>query len=102
MNFHIMSCNPDAHAAAVREIFNDAILNTTALYDYKPWTEVDVLKWFRSKAKPVTQCYGSGSGWFAAGFASYGQFRVRPAYKYTRTLRLCAPGPAAARRQAAC
>ncbi len=84
MSFRIVSCNPDAHAAATREIFNDAILNTTALYDYKPWTETDVLKWFAGKASsgyPVIAAVDPDD--VLLGFASYGQFRVRPAYKYT-------------------
>jgi L-amino acid N-acyltransferase len=84
MDFQITQCHPDAHAAAVREIFNDAILHTTALYDYKPWTRADMLQWFGSKAKsghPVIAAVDPSG--LLLGFASYGQFRVRPAYKYT-------------------
>ena len=84
MTFHIDTCMPDTHAAAVREIFNDAILNTTALYEYQTWTQTDVLKWFGNKAKsgyPVIAAV-DGAG-LLLGFASYGQFRARPAYKYT-------------------
>jgi L-amino acid N-acyltransferase YncA len=84
MTFHIVTCMPDTHAAAVREIFNDAILNTTALYEYQPWTHTDVLKWFGGKANsgnPVIAAVDAAG--VLLGFASYGQFRARPAYKYT-------------------
>jgi phosphinothricin acetyltransferase len=84
MGFQITQCNPDAHAAAVRDIFNDAILHTTALYDYKPWSRTDILQWFGGKAKsgyPVIAAVNPDGQ--LLGFASYGQFRARPAYKYT-------------------
>jgi phosphinothricin acetyltransferase len=82
MEFHIVMCKPDEHATAVREIFNDAILHTTALYDYKPWSRADVLQWFGAKAKsgfPVIAAVDPAG--VLLGFASYGQFRARPAYK---------------------
>jgi len=84
MEFHIVMCKPDEHAAAVREIFNDAILHTTALYDYKPWSRAVVLQWFGAKAKsgfPVIAAVDPAG--VLLGFASYGQFRARPAYKYS-------------------
>jgi len=83
MTLHIVTCNPDAHAAAVREIFNDAILHTTALYDYHPWSQTDVLKWFGGKANGGYPVIAAVDASGLLGFASYGQFRARPAYKYT-------------------
>ena len=84
MQFQIVSCQPEAHAAAVREIFNDAIANTTALYDYRPRSMETVMQWFGNKARdgyPVLAAVdGSGS---LLGFASYGSFRAWPAYKYS-------------------
>jgi L-amino acid N-acyltransferase len=84
MPFQITTCNPDAHAAAVREILNDAILNTTALYDYQTWSQAVVLKWLGDKARnghPVIAALDETGD--LLGFGTYGQFRVRPAYKYT-------------------
>ena len=84
MDFRIIPCQPDAHAAAVREIFNDAIANTTALYDYRPRSPETVLRWFGNKARdgyPVLAAVdGAGE---LLGFASYGSFRAWPAYKYS-------------------
>lgn len=79
----IIECTPK-YSAQILEIFNDAILNTTALYDYKPWTMDTMKVWFETKAQfnyPVIGIVDDNDE--LMGFGSYGQFRVRPAYKYT-------------------
>jgi phosphinothricin acetyltransferase len=84
MDFQVVSCAPDPHAAAVRDIYNDAIANTTALYDYRPRSMETVLQWFGAKARegyPVLAAV-DGAG-VLRGFASYGSFRAWPAYQYT-------------------
>ena len=84
MSFRIIECRPDAHAAEVREIFNDAILNTTALYEYRLRSHATVLQWFGAKAaegRPVIAAVDETGG--LLGFASYGSFRSWPAYKYS-------------------
>ena len=65
-------------------ILNDAILNTTALYDYKPRTLATMTAWFEAKEKGNYPVVGAvtESGELM-GFASYGPFRAWPAYKYT-------------------
>lgn len=79
----LIECTPDAHAAAVREIFNDAILNTTALYEYRPRSQDTVLQWFGAKARGGFPVLGlvDGAGTLC-GFASYGAFRPFPASRY--------------------
>jgi phosphinothricin acetyltransferase len=42
-------CTYDSHAGAILEIFNEAIANSTALYDYKLRTPESMLGWFRTK-----------------------------------------------------
>ena len=72
------------HSNAILAIFNEAIANSTALYDYKLRTDADMQAWFDGKERrnyPVI-CAENDSGELM-GFASYGQFRERPAYKYT-------------------
>lgn len=84
MDFQIVAAAPEPHAAAVREIFNDAIENTTALYDYRPRSMTTVLQWFGAKARdgyPVLAAVDAGG--VLLGFASYGPFRAWPAYQYT-------------------
>ncbi|MCE5332943.1 MAG: N-acetyltransferase family protein [Bacteroidales bacterium] len=79
----IISCTPE-YAPQILDIFNDAILNTTALYDYKPWTLDTMKAWFETKAQhnfPVIGIVDDENR--LMGFGSYGTFRIRPAYKYT-------------------
>jgi len=79
----IISCTPE-YAPQILDIFNDAILNTTALYDYKPWTLDTMKAWFETKTQynfPVIGIVDDENR--LMGFGSYGTFRVRPAYKYT-------------------
>jgi phosphinothricin acetyltransferase len=84
MSFRLIECTPDAHAAAVREIFNDAILNTTALYEYEPRSLDSVLQWFGDKARRAEPVLGVvNEAGVLCGFATWGVFRARPAYKYT-------------------
>lgn len=68
----------------IRAILNDAILNSTALYDYHPWTPEMMTAWFEVKEKGNYPVIGlvTETGELA-GFGSYGVFRSRPAYKYT-------------------
>jgi len=76
--------DPRRHSAGILAIFNDAIANSTAIYDYKARTAADMLAWFDSKTRnryPVI-CAEADDGEFM-GFASYGRFRERPAYKYS-------------------
>lgn len=84
MSFTIIDCTADSHAAQVREIFNEAILNTTALYDYQPRSPETVLRWFGAKAGRGDPVIGAiDARGHLLGFATYGPFRERPAYKYS-------------------
>jgi phosphinothricin acetyltransferase len=72
------------YADQILAIFNEAILNSTALYDYKPWTKEIMEVWFKTKAEhdfPVIGIINDEN--VLMGFGSYGSFRIRPAYKYT-------------------
>jgi len=73
-----------AQAPEILAIFNDAILNSTALYDYKPRTMANMEAWFSAKQKggfPVLGAFEDDGA--LAGFASFGAFRAWPAYKYS-------------------
>ncbi|MBX5460358.1 MAG: N-acetyltransferase [Steroidobacteraceae bacterium] len=80
----IVECRYERHAAAILAIFNDAILHSTALYDYEPWTDDSMVQWFRAKQSGGYPVIGieSDTGELL-GFGSYGPFRMRPAYKYS-------------------
>ncbi len=45
----IVHCSFEHHAEAILEIFNDAILNSTVLYDYKPRSPESMVCWFDSR-----------------------------------------------------
>jgi phosphinothricin acetyltransferase len=80
----LVECNHKRHADAILAIFNDAIVNSTALYDYKPRTKEMMTAWFETKAKGNFPVIGieNDSGELM-GFGSYGTFRAFPAYKFT-------------------
>ena len=80
----VIRCEPKRHAEAILAIFNDAIVNSTALYDYKPRTMEMMAAWFETKAKANYPVVGieNDSGELTA-FGSYGTFRAWPAYKYS-------------------
>jgi L-amino acid N-acyltransferase YncA len=68
---------------AILDVYNDAILHTTAVYDYKPHTLQDRKSWYEKKLEdgfPVLVYEVDGD---VAGFASFGPFRAWAAYQYT-------------------
>ena len=80
----IVPCQPDEHADAILAIFNDAIVNSTAIYEYQPRTRAMVEAWFETKKKSSFPVLGAeNSEGQLMGFASYGVFRTFPGYKYT-------------------
>jgi len=80
----LVSCTQQTHGAAILEIFNDVILNSTALYEYAPRTIQTMETWFGAKTAAGFPVIGlESSDGTLLGFASYGAFRVQPAYKYT-------------------
>src|SRR5215216_3382213 len=67
----------------ILEIYNDAILHTTAVYDYQPHTLEMRTQWFREQEKNDFPVFIAQTDGRIAGFASYGKFRMKAAYKYT-------------------
>lgn len=80
----LISCIYNSHANAILDILNDAIVHSTALYDYKPRSPESMVGWFKAKeAGPYPVIGAVDDGDQLLGFASYGTFRAWPAYKYT-------------------
>lgn len=70
-------------AEAIRAIYNDAVLNTTAVFDYtarEPQAQRDWLQMKAGQNLPVLVAEEAGT---VLGYASYGPFRPWPAYLYT-------------------
>ena len=83
MEYRISPCT-EKHLPEILEILNEAILHSTALYDYKPRTMADMISWYADKQKgkyPVIGVFDQDM--VLLGFSSYGSFRSRPAYKYS-------------------
>jgi L-amino acid N-acyltransferase len=79
-----IKCTYSAHADAILDIFNEAIVNSTALYDYQPRQPESMASWFKTKEIgnfPVIGAIDHSNQ--LLGFASYGTFRNWPAYKYS-------------------
>ncbi len=79
----LIDCGPE-YCEAIRAIFNDAIVKSTAVYDYKPRTPEMIGEWFAGKQRDGFPVIGliTDEGELM-GFGSYGRFRPFPAYKYT-------------------
>jgi len=78
------NCTHAEHADAILVIFNEAIVTSTALYDYRPRAPESMVGWFKAKEAghfPVIGCVDDAGQ--LLGFASYGTFRAWPAYKYS-------------------
>ena len=67
----------------ILEIYNEAILNTTAVYDYKSHSLKDRKQWYEKKIKDGYPVLVFEENNKAVGFAAFGPFREWPAYKYT-------------------
>jgi phosphinothricin acetyltransferase len=75
-------------------IFNDAILHSTALYEYEPRTQDRMRAWFDVKEQGKFPVFGALSeDRRLMGFSSYGVFRAFPAYKYTVEHSVYVAGP---------
>ena len=80
----LIDCEPHRHSAPILAIFNEAIANSTALYDYRPRAAESMVGWFEAKAKGRYPVIGlEDDAGTLVGFGSYGSFRAWPAYKYT-------------------
>ena len=78
-----VACTHAAHAGAILEILNEAIVHSTALYDYQPRPPEAMVGWFKAKDAGRFPVIGAIENQELLGFASYGSFRAWPAYKYT-------------------
>lgn len=79
-----VSCDLEKHGAAILAIINEAIVNTTAVYDYTARPIESMTSWFEVKQRGNYPVIGvEDDDGQLLGFATYGSYRARPAYKYT-------------------
>jgi L-amino acid N-acyltransferase YncA len=83
MSRRIISCDR-SRASSVLAILNEAIENSTSLYDYQARTPAMMEAWYDAKERaryPVLGVVDDAN--VLLGFGSFGAFRAWPAYKYT-------------------
>jgi phosphinothricin acetyltransferase len=83
MSMRTISCDR-SYSGPILAILNEAIENSTALYDYRARTPAMMDAWFDAKQQAHYPVIGviDQTGQLL-GFGSYGPFRAWPAYKYT-------------------
>ena len=67
----------------ILDIYNDAILNTTAVYDYEPHTLEMRKQWFETKQQQGFPVFVAEENNEVLGFSSFGLFRAWAGYKYS-------------------
>ncbi|WCM89945.1 GNAT family N-acetyltransferase [Acidovorax sp. NCPPB 3576] len=83
-DIRLIDCTEEDHAVAILGILNEAIVHSTALYDYVPRPQSAMATWFATKCANGFPVVGAVDGrGELLGFASWGTFRAFPAYKYT-------------------
>ena len=65
------------------EIYNEIIINTTAIYSYEPHTLAMRTEWFETKQQQGFPVYVAEFNNAITGFATFGPFRSWPGYKHT-------------------
>ena len=68
---------------AILDIYNEIILNTTAVYQYDIHTLEMRIAWYEAKIQAGYPVFVAGSGASIVGFSTIGPFRAWQAYKYT-------------------
>ncbi|CAN5294706.1 GNAT family N-acetyltransferase [soil metagenome] len=68
---------------AILDIYNEAILNTTAVYSEQPHTLQMRRDWYRDRVNNNFPVFIAEVNGKVAGFSSFGHFRMWPCYRYT-------------------
>ena len=80
----LVDCTVARHAEAILDILNEAIANSTALYEYEPRSLASMHEWFAARASRGYPVLGiEADDGTLLGFASYGVFRAYAAFQYT-------------------
>ena len=65
------------------EIYNDAVVNSTASWDLEPWTPAEHAEWYATKAASAHPVIVADEGGTVLGYAAYGPFRSKAGYART-------------------
>jgi phosphinothricin acetyltransferase len=67
----------------VTSIYNDVLTNSTAIYSDRPSTLEERISWWRSRIAQGFPVLVAAEGAHIAGFATFGDFRAWPGYRFT-------------------
>jgi phosphinothricin acetyltransferase len=72
----------DADQQAILDIYNEAVLHSTATFDLEPRTWEGQQRWFQEHCPPYT-AFVATVGDVVAGWGSLSPFRPKPGYRFT-------------------
>ena len=67
----------------ITAIYNEVLMNTTAIYNDRPATVEERTSWWRGRVSQGYPVLVSADGAQIAGFATFGDFRPWPGYRFT-------------------
>lgn len=67
----------------ITAIYNDVLMNSTAIYNDRPATVEERISWWRSRVAQGYPVLVAADGAEIAGFATFGDFRAWPGYRFT-------------------
>ena len=73
----------EADFEQITAIYNEVLTNTTAIYNDRPATVGDRIAWWRARSEQQYPVLVVTDDENICGFASYGDFRAWPGYRYT-------------------
>lgn len=76
----------EADLPAMLEIYNEVIINTTAVFSEQPHTLQMRKDWYLERVKENFPVFIAEDAGEIAGFCSFGHFRAWPCYRYTAEL----------------
>lgn len=83
MPIHIIRKATENDLVAMLDIYNEIILHTTAVYDYKPHTMEMRRQWWETKQQQGFPVFVAEEEGRLVGFSSIGPFRAWAAYQYS-------------------
>lgn len=73
----------EADLPGILAIYNEVIATSTAIYSYEPVTLADRREWWRARAAQGYPVLVAADASGVLGFASFGDFRAWPGYRFT-------------------
>ena len=72
----------EADLGAILDVYNDAVLHSTATFDLEPRTWAEQQRWFQEHRPPYA-IFMAAAGDTIFGWGSLSRFRPRPGYRFT-------------------